>query len=128
MTVVRTNQAPAPKGPYSQGRTGGGLLFVAGQGPFDATGRMVGSTIAEQTRATLDNVKAIVEAAGATLADVVKVNVYLTDLAHFGAMNEVYASFFPEPYPARTTVEAGLLGFLVEIDAVVALPTPPPAR
>ena len=83
---------------------------------------MVGTTIAEQTRATLANVKAIVEAAGASLSDVVKVNVYLTDLTHFAAMNEVYASFFPEPYPVRTTVQAGLLGFLVEIDAVAELP------
>ena len=123
MRAVRTAKAPAPKGPYSQGRIGAGLLFVAGQAPFDAQGNMVGKTIAEQTRATLENVKAIVEAAGATLADVVKVNVYLTDLANFGAMNEVYASFFPDPYPARTTVQAGLLGFLVEIDAVVELPT-----
>ncbi|HEX9294597.1 MAG TPA: Rid family detoxifying hydrolase [Polyangiaceae bacterium] len=122
MNIVRTSGAPAPKGPYSQGRKGGGLVFVAGQGPFDATGKMLGSTIEEQTRATLENVKAIVEAAGATLADVVKVNVYLSDLAHFAAMNEVYASFFAEPYPARTTVQAGLLGFLVEIDAIAALP------
>src|SRR5258706_11205696 len=60
MSVVRTEKAPAPKGPYSQGRTGGGLVFVAGQGPFDATGTMVGKTIAEQTPATLENVKAIV--------------------------------------------------------------------
>ena len=122
MTAVRARKAPAPKGPYSQGRRGGGLLFVAGQGPFDAKGTLVGSTIIEQTRQTLENVKAIVEAAGASLADVVKVNVYLTDLTNFAVMNEVYASFFSEPYPARTTVEAGLLGFLVEIDAVAALP------
>ena len=122
MSVVRTDKAPAPKGPYSQGRRGGGLVFVAGQGPFDATGKLVGTTIVEQTRATLENVKSIVEAAGAKLSDVVKVNVYLTDLTHFAAMNEVYASFFNEPYPARTTVEVGLLGFLVEIDAVAALP------
>ena len=69
MTVVRTSNAPAPKGPYSQGRIGGGLLFVAGQAPFDAKGNMVGTNIAEQTRATLENVKAIVEAAGASLND-----------------------------------------------------------
>src|SRR6185503_107236 len=112
-----------PKGPYSQGRrTAGGMLYVAGQGPFDAKGNLVGTTIAEQTRQTLANVKAIVEAGGATMADVVKVNVYLTDLANFGAMNEVYATFFPEPFPTRTTVEAGLLGFLVEIDAVAEVP------
>jgi 2-iminobutanoate/2-iminopropanoate deaminase len=123
MNVVRTDKAPAPKGPYSQGRRVGNLLFVAGQGPFDAKGNLVGTTIVEQTKATLANVKAIVEAGGATLADVVKVNVYLTDLADFAAMNEVYASFFPEPYPVRTTVQAGLLGFLVEIDAVCELPS-----
>jgi 2-iminobutanoate/2-iminopropanoate deaminase len=123
MNVVRTDKAPAPKGPYSQGRLVGNLLFVAGQGPFDAKGNLVGTTIAEQTMATLANVKAIVEAGGATLADVVKVNVYLTDLADFAAMNEVYASFFPEPHPVRTTVQAGLLGFLVEIDAVAELPS-----
>jgi 2-iminobutanoate/2-iminopropanoate deaminase len=123
MNVVRTDKAPAPKGPYSQGRRVGNLLFVAGQGPFDAKGNLVGTTIVEQTKATLANVKAIVEAGGATLADVVKVNVYLTDLADFAAMNEVYASFFPDPYPVRTTVQAGLLGFLVEIDAVCELPS-----
>ena len=122
MSAVRTDKAPAPKGPYSQGRRAGGLLFVAGQVPFDLEGNLVGPGIAEQTRAALQNVKAIVEAAGATLADVVKVNVYLTDLEHFAAMNEVYRAFFTEPFPARTTVQAGLLGFLVEIDAVAALP------
>ena len=122
MSAVRTDKAPAPKGPYSQGRRAGGLLFVAGQVPFDLEGNLVGPGIAEQTRAALQNVKAIVEAAGATLADVVKVNVYLADLEHFAAMNEVYRAFFTEPFPARTTVQAGLLGFLVEIDAVAALP------
>jgi 2-iminobutanoate/2-iminopropanoate deaminase len=122
MTAVRTDKAPAPKGPYSQGRRAGGFLFVAGQVPFDVQGNLVGPGIAEQTRAALQNVKAIVEAAGATLADVVKVNVYLTDLGNFAAMNEVYRTFFSEPFPARTTVQAGLLGFLVEIDAVAALP------
>jgi 2-iminobutanoate/2-iminopropanoate deaminase len=122
MSAVRTDKAPAPKGPYSQGRRAGDLLFVAGQVPFDLEGNLVGPGIAEQTRAALQNVQAIVEAAGATLADVVKVNVYLADLEHFAAMNEVYRTFFAEPFPARTTVQAGLLGFLVEIDAVAALP------
>jgi len=122
MSAVRTDKAPAPKGPYSQGRRAGGFLFVAGQVPFDVQGNLVGPGIAEQTRAALQNVKAIVEAAGATLADVVKVNVYLTDLGNFAAMNEVYRTVFSEPFPARTTVQAGLLGFLVEIDAVAALP------
>src|SRR5262245_18217060 len=117
MSAVRTDKAPAPKGPYSQGRRAGNLLFVAGQGPFDAKGNMVGTTIAEPTLATLAYVQAIVEAPGATMADVVKVTVYLTDLKNFAAMKEVYSTFFPDPFLARTTVEAGLLGFLVEIDA-----------
>ena len=122
MTAVLTDKVLAPKNPYSQGRRAGGFLFVSGQVPFDVQGNLVGPGIAEQTRAALQNVKAIVEAAGATLADVVKVNVYLTDLGNFAAMNEVYRTFFSEPFPARTTVQAGLLGFLVEIDAVAALP------
>jgi len=122
MTAVLTDKVMAPKNPYSQARRAGGFLFVSGQVPFDVKGNLVGPGIVEQTRAALSNVQAIVEAAGATLADVVKVNVYLTDLANFSAMNEVYRTFFSEPYPARTTVQAGLLGFLVEIDAVAALP------
>jgi 2-iminobutanoate/2-iminopropanoate deaminase len=123
MTVVRTNQAPSPGGPYSQGRTGAGLLFVAGQSPHDpASRKVVGTTIQEQTKRTLESLKGVVEAAGASLRDVLKVNVYLTNLDDFAGMNEVYSSFFPEPYPARTTVGVALLGFLVEIDAVVVLP------
>jgi 2-iminobutanoate/2-iminopropanoate deaminase len=123
MTVIRTSNAPAPGGPYSQGRTGGGLLFVAGQSPHDPVSRkIVGSTIQEQTKRTLENLRGVIEASGATLKDVLKVNVYLSDLNDFAAMNEVYSAFFPEPYPTRTTVGVALLGFLVEIDAVVALP------
>ena len=123
---IRTSSAPAPIGPYSQGIvTSGRMLFVAGQTPKDpATGTMP-TDFRSQAELCLRNVKAIVEAAGATLADVVKVNAYLADLANFGAFNEVYATFFGAPYPARTTVGAVLPGgaVQVEIDVIVALPS-----
>ena len=117
--------APAPIGPYSQGIvTSGRLLFVAGQTPKDpATGTMP-SEFRAQVERCLRNVKAIVEAAGASMADVVKVNAYLADLANFTAFNEVYTTFFSQPWPARTTVGAVLPGgaVQVEIDVVVSLP------
>src|SRR5260370_2390862 len=103
-----TTTPPAPKGPYSQGiRTGGRLLFVAGQGPVDpATGEFLQGDLEEQAVRTFENVKNIVEAAGACMADVVKTNVYLRDMAHFEAMNAIYRRYFPEPFPARTTVQS----------------------
>lgn len=122
MDTITTPRAPAPKGPYSQGRLAGGLVYVAGQGPFDpVTGELVGASFEEQARRTLENVKSVLEAAGASVADVVKVNVYLSDLGHFQTLNEVYREYFPAPYPARTTVQAGLPGFLIEVDAVARL-------
>ena len=122
---VRAAGAPAPIGPYSQGVvTSGRLLFVAGQTPKDpATGTMPAEFRAQVERC-LQNVKAIVEAAGASMADVVKVNAYLADLANFTAFNEVYTTFFSQPWPARTTVGAVLPGgaVQVEIDVVASLP------
>jgi reactive intermediate/imine deaminase len=121
--IIRTDKAPRPVGPYSQGViTGGRVLYVAGQGPANpATGQFPDGVEAQVTQC-LENVKAIVEAAGATLADVVKVNAYLKDMAHFPIYNEIYKRYFPEPYPARTTVQSDLPRMLVEIDAIVALP------
>lgn len=122
---VRAEGAPAPIGPYSQGIvTSGRLLFVAGQTPKDPGTGTMPQDFKGQAERTLQNVKAIVEAAGATMADVVKVNAYLADLGNFAAFNEVYARFFPAPYPARTTVGAVLPGgaVQVEIDVVVSLP------
>jgi 2-iminobutanoate/2-iminopropanoate deaminase len=117
---VTTDTAPRPGGPYSQGIRAGEFLFVAGQGPTDPrTGQRAGDDIQTQTRQTLENVKAIVEAAGGSLSGAVKVNVYLSDLANFGAMNAIYREYFPEPFPVRTTVGTALLGILVEIDAIV---------
>ncbi|MCS7219730.1 MAG: Rid family detoxifying hydrolase [Anaerolineae bacterium] len=121
--VIRTERAPRPAGPYSQGIiTSGRTLYIAGQGPADpATGQIPEGIEAQITRC-LENVKAIVEAAGASMADVIKVNAYLKDMAHFSIYNEIYRRYFPEPYPARTTVQSDLPGFLIEIDAIVALP------
>jgi len=118
--IIKTDRAPAAVGPYSQGYRAGDFIFVAGQGPLDPqTGRVQGETIEEQTRKTLENIKAILEAGGASMRDVVKVTVILTDLANFKPMNEVYKGFFAEPFPARVTYGAGLAlpGMLVEIDA-----------
>ncbi len=121
---IRTSGAPAPIGPYSQGVvTSGRLLFVAGQTPKDPGTGAMPSEFRAQAERTLQNVKAIVEAAGATMADVVKVNAYLADLGNFGVFNEVYAKFFSAPYPARTTVQAVLPGgaVQVEIDVIVSI-------
>ncbi len=122
---VRAEGAPAPIGPYSQGVvTTGRLLFVAGQTPKDPASGTLPSDFKAQAERTLLNVKAIVEAAGASMSDVVKVNAYLSDLGNFAAFNEVYSKFFTPPYPARTTVGAVLPGgaVQVEIDVVVSLP------
>ena len=112
-----------PGGPYSPGIIAEGrFLFVSGQTP-QRDGRVVLGTIEEETRLTLENISSVLEAAGATFADVVRCGVFLTNLERFGAMNAVYETFFPEPRPARTTVGVDLLdGMQIEIDCVVALP------
>ena len=126
-TAIATKGAPAAIGPYSQGvvAPAGQLVFCSGQIPLDpATGEMVGAAdVAAQTRRVLDNLRAVLEAAGASLATVVKTTIYLADLGDFGTVNEVYAKYFPAPAPARATVQvAGLpRGALVEIDAVAHL-------
>jgi 2-iminobutanoate/2-iminopropanoate deaminase len=116
---VSADNAPKPAGPYSQAIASDNTIYVAGQGPFDpATGKMP-AAFEEQAALTFENVKAIVEAAGATLADVVKVNVYLADTNNFAKMNEVYKRYFSEPYPARATVGAQLLGGMgIEVECV----------
>lgn len=116
---VSTDRAPKPVGPYSQAIIAGGTIYVAGQGPFDPkTGKMP-ATFDEQAVQVFENIKAIVEGAGATLADVVKVNIYLADLANFAKMNEVYKRYFVEPYPARATVGSQLLlGMGIEVECI----------
>lgn len=112
---------PAAVGPYSHGVWAGDLLFLAGQTPIDpATGQLAPGGVAEQTAQVFANLTAVVHDAGLTMDDVIKVNVFLTDMADFAEMNGVYATRFSEPYPARSTVAvAGLpLGARVEIELV----------
>jgi len=123
--AVKAGGAPTPIGPYSQGVVATGkFLFVAGQTPKDPRTGGLPSGISAQTERCLENVKAIVEAAGATMADVVKVSAFLSDMGNFATFNEVYSRYFSAPFPARTTVAATLPGgaVLVEIDAIVCLP------
>lgn len=111
-----------PMGPYSPGIIAQGrFLFVSGQGPI-VDGQVVGATIEEQTRLTLENLGSVLSRAGASFADVVRCGVFLTDLDEFSRMNAVYETFFPEPRPARTTVGSDLIGIKVEIDCVAVLP------
>jgi 2-iminobutanoate/2-iminopropanoate deaminase len=117
--------APAAIGPYSHAVRAGGLLFCSGQIPLDAdTGELVGDTPGEQAGQCLRNLQAVCAAAGATLADAVRITVYLTDMAAFAAVNEVYGTFFESDPPARVAIGVAALpkGAQVEIDAVVALP------
>ncbi len=121
--IIATADAPASVGPYSQAVAVGGLLFCAGQIPLDpATGEMVAGDVAAQTERVCANIAAVLKADGKTFANVVKTTVFLADMAHFAAMNAVYATYFTEPFPARSTVAvAGLpRGAQVEIEVVAA--------
>ncbi|WCK52351.1 Rid family detoxifying hydrolase [Aneurinibacillus sp. Ricciae_BoGa-3] len=117
---IHTNKAPKPLGPYSQGLRIGNRIYLAGQGPIDsATGQIVGNTIEDQTKTTLENIQAILADAGATLRDVVKTTVHLADLKDFAAFNQVYIEYFQEPYPVRTTIGSQLLAtMLVEVEVI----------
>ena len=121
--VISTQQAPAAIGPYSQAIQVGNLVYTSGQIPIDpATGNFVEGGIKEQTRQSLTNVKAILEEAGLSMADVVKTTVFMADMNDFADMNSVYAEFFAVPYPARSAVAVKTLpkGALVEIEVVAA--------
>jgi 2-iminobutanoate/2-iminopropanoate deaminase len=108
-----------PAGAYSPAVRAGNLVFVSGQVPRNpVTGETEGTDVASQTRRTLENVRLVLEAAGATLDDVVSVTIYLADIADWDTLNAVYKDTFKPPYPSRTTVGAGLHGFLVEISAI----------
>ena len=122
--TVSAPEAPAAIGPYSHAVRAGELLFCSGQIPLDpASGELVGATAAEQARRCMENLRAVCEAAGASLQRAVRVTVYMTDLHAFAEVNEVYAGFFSEQPPARVAVGVAALprGAYVEIDAVVAL-------
>jgi 2-iminobutanoate/2-iminopropanoate deaminase len=118
---VRTDEAPQPSGGYSQGIVAGEFLFLAGQGPYDASGNRVGSTIAEQVRQVLENLDSVARAAGGSLQNAVRVGMYISDMAHFAEMDTEYRRFFSDPMPTRTTIQSDLVGFDVEGDAVVWL-------
>ena len=122
--AVSTPFAPPAIGPYTQAIKAGDLLFVSGQIPLDPfTGELVTGSIAEATRRVLDNLRAILEAAGASFDQVVKTTVYLADMSDFGPMNDVYATYFPAPAPARATVQASRLprDVKIEIDLIAHL-------
>jgi 2-iminobutanoate/2-iminopropanoate deaminase len=119
--AFRAEDAPAPAGPYSQAIRSGGLLFLAGQGPFKPDGSKVESSFEDAARQTFHNLEAVARAAGASLADTVRVGVFLRDMSNFATMNKVYGEFFSEPFPARTTIQSDLPGFDIEVDCVIAV-------
>jgi 2-iminobutanoate/2-iminopropanoate deaminase len=118
---VSTTDAPVPSGGYSQAIAAGGLLFLAGQGPFTPDGSLVDGSIEVQVRQVFDNLAAVAAAAGSSLSQTVRVGVYLSSLEHFAELDRVYRTIFSEPRPARTTIQSDLVGFDVEADAVVLL-------
>ena len=119
--TITAEKGPKPAGPYSHAVVSGGFVFVSGQGPVDPETGAMPDSFEEQVRQTLKNLQTILEAAGSSLDDVVKVNAYVTDLTRFAQFNEVYSEFFSYDPPARTTVGTSLLGFLVEIDCIAAI-------
>jgi reactive intermediate/imine deaminase len=118
---VSTQSAPPPGGAYSQAIAVGSLVFLAGQGPFKPSGEKVDGSFEDQARQTFSNLAAVAEAAGGSLADAVRVGVFLRDMDNFASMNDIYREFFPDPWPARTTVQSDLPGFAIEVDAVLSL-------
>ena len=124
MQAIHTEKAPKAIGPYSQAIKVGNLVFASGQVPIvPATGEFVEGGIQEQTRQALTNAQAILEEAGTSLKNVVKTTVFLSDMANFAAMNEVYAEFFAQPYPTRSAVAVKALpkGALVEVECIAEL-------
>jgi 2-iminobutanoate/2-iminopropanoate deaminase len=124
-TVVRTPKSPEPRGPYSQAIIADGFVYVAGSAAINpVTNELELGDVASETRLTLQNIKGILEAAGSSLADVVRVGVFLADMKDFDAMNAVYREFFPSAQPARTTVGVQLVKIKVEIDCVAVVSSP----
>jgi 2-iminobutanoate/2-iminopropanoate deaminase len=120
-TAIVTDKGPKPVGPYSQAIVEGDFLFVSGQGPINpATNQLELGDARAETKRVFENIKAILQAAGSSLEQVVKCNVYLRDINDFAAMNEVYKTYFAPPFPARTTIQAGALpgGIAVEIECI----------
>ena len=123
-SIISTDKAPAAIGPYSQAVRAGNTVYFSGQIPLDpATGNLVQGDIALQTRRVFDNLKAVAEAAGSSLSAIVRVGIYVTDLANFATVNAVMAEYFQAPYPARSTIQVTALpkGAEVEVDAVLVI-------
>ncbi len=128
MKQYQSPAAPASAGPYSQAIAHGGLVFLAGQGPFTASGERAGATFAEQVHLTFQNLAHVAEAAGTDLSRVVRLGAYLSTLENFEEFNLISRGYLSEPYPARTTLQVALRGFDIELDAVLALPDPESRR
>ena len=123
-SIIHSEQAPAAIGPYSQAVRAGNTVYFSGQIPLDpTTGSLVDGDIGVQTRRVFDNLAAVAQAAGGSLAQIVRVGIYVTDLAHFAAVNAVMAEYFQQPYPARSTIEVSALPKTaqVEVDAIMVL-------
>ena len=119
--IIPTEKAPPPAGPYSPVVALGDLIFISGQGPMDMpSGKFVSATLEQETRLTLDNVRAIIEDVGSSMENVLKVTVYLDDMDNFAEFNRIYAEYFPSNPPARTCIQAGKLpaGIKVEVDVI----------
>ena len=124
LQVIATENAPSAIGPYSQAVVSNGMLFASGQIPLDSkSGEIVPGGISAQTKQVLDNLMAVVEASGASMSQVVKVTIYIVDMAQFAVVNEIYGSYFSAPFPARACVQVSALpkGVEVEMDAIVQL-------
>lgn len=122
--IIATDKAPKAIGTYSQAVRAGNTVYLSGQIPLDpVTMEMVDGTIENQIRRVFDNLKAVAEAAGGNFSDIVKLNVFLTDLGHFSKVNEIMAEYFKEPYPARAAIGVAALprGAGVEMDAILVL-------
>ena len=122
MESIHADAAPPKAGPYSHAIRTGNLVFLAGQGPFDPATGTIPDTAEDQARQTFRNLAAVAEAAGTSLANAVRVGVYLRTMDDFAAMNRVYTEFFTEPYPVRTTIQSDM-SIPVEADAVLELPS-----
>lgn len=123
-TIITTEQAPAAIGPYSQAVRAGGAVYFSGQIPLDpATGALVEGDIRAQARRVFDNLAAVAQAAGGSLAQIARVGIYVTDLGDFADVNAVMAEYFEQPYPARSTIEVSALpkAARVEVDAIMVL-------
>jgi 2-iminobutanoate/2-iminopropanoate deaminase len=120
---ISTDQAPAAIGPYSQAVRHGDTLYISGQLPLDPATKKMPDDVREQTRQSMNNIRAIVEAAGSSMDQLVRCGIFVTDLADFAAINEEYATFFSGDYPARATVQVAALplGAQVEIDAIASI-------